>query len=116
MTQITDTRTRHNRPDILIIDNKSRKGTLIDVAIPVDRNINVKVAEKITKYKDLQIELQKMYDLVQVEIIPVVIGALGTVGKGFKNYIKKISPRANYDVIQKTALLGTAHILRNFLT
>ena len=75
MTQITDTRTRHNRPDILIIDKKSRKGTLIDVAIPVDRNINVKVAEKITKYKDLQIELQKMYDLVQVEIIPVVIGA-----------------------------------------
>ena len=114
--QITDARTLHNRPDILIVDRKTRKGTIIDVAVPNDRNINVKVAEKITKYKDLKIELQKMYDLIQVEIIPVIIGALGTVGKNFKNYVHKISPRANCDTIQKTAILGTAHIVRNFLT
>ena len=114
--QITDKKTAHNRPDILFVDKKTRKGLLIDVAVPNDCNINKKIAEKITKYKDLKIELQKMYDLVQIEIIPVVIGSLGTVGNSFKNYVKKISTRAQPDVIQKTVLLGTAHILRNFLT
>jgi hypothetical protein len=36
---------------------------LIDVAIPEDRNVIKKVAEKLLKYKDLIIEIQRMWNV-----------------------------------------------------
>jgi hypothetical protein len=47
---------------------------LIDVAIPGDRNVIKKEAEKILKYKDLTIEIQRMWN-VRTNVIPVIIGA-----------------------------------------
>ena len=44
------------------------------------------------------------------------MGALGTVSKGIIEYLKAVSKNLLFDVIQRTALLGTAHILRHFLT
>jgi len=38
---------------------------LIDVAIPGDRNMIKKEAEKILKYKDLTIEIQRMWNVKQ---------------------------------------------------
>jgi hypothetical protein len=51
---------------------------LLDVAIPVDRNVIQKKAEKILKYKDLTIEIQRMCN-VKTRVIPVIIGATGTI-------------------------------------
>jgi hypothetical protein len=45
----------NNKPDIIIRDNEKRKCMLIDVAIPGNRNVIKKEAEKILKYKDLTI-------------------------------------------------------------
>ena len=42
-----------NRPDIVIKYNKEKTCTLIDVAIPADRNVVQEVAEKKLKYKSL---------------------------------------------------------------
>jgi len=49
-------------------------------------------------------------------VIPVIIGATGTISKSFRNYLSDMP--GNYDVkeLQKTAILGTAHILRKMLT
>jgi hypothetical protein len=48
--------------------------------------------------------------------IPVLIGVTGTISKSFRRYVSDI-PR-NHDVkeLQKTAILGAAHILRKVLT
>jgi len=35
---------------------------LIDVAVPGDRNVTKKEAEKILKYKDLTMEIQRMWN------------------------------------------------------
>jgi hypothetical protein len=51
---------------------------LIDVAISGDRNVIKKGAEKIIKYKDLTIEIQRMWN-VNTRVIPVIIGATGTI-------------------------------------
>jgi len=51
---------------------------LIDAAISGDRNVIKKVAEKILKYKDLTIEIQRMWN-VETKVIPVIIGATGTI-------------------------------------
>ena len=49
---------------------------LIDVAISGDRNVIKKEAEKILKYKDLTIEIRRMWN-VKTKVIPVIIGRLG---------------------------------------
>ena len=48
---------------------------LIDVAISGDRNVIKKEAEKL-KYKDLTIEIQRMWN-VRKKVIPVITGRLG---------------------------------------
>ena len=46
----------------------------------------------------------------------MVIGALGAVSKDCRKYLEKLSVDAKLEVIQKTALLGTARILRKVLS
>ena len=50
----------NNKPDIIIRDNERGTCMLIDVAVSGDRNVIKKEAEKILKYKDLTIEIQRM--------------------------------------------------------
>ena len=47
-----------NRPDIIFKNTKEKICTPIDVAIPADRNVVQKEAEKKLKYKSLCIEMQ----------------------------------------------------------
>jgi len=63
---------------------------LIDVAISGDRNVIKKEAEKILKYKDLPIEIQRMWN-VKTEVIAVIIGATGTMSKYFRKYKSNIT-------------------------
>ena len=88
---------------------------IIDVAISGDRNVIEKEAEKILKYKDLTIEIQRMWK-VKTRVIPVIIGANGTISKSFRKYISNIPGNHEVKELQKTAILGTAHILRKVLT
>ena len=74
----TDREVTANRPDIIIKNEKEKTCTLIDVAIPADRNVVQKEAEKKLKYKSLCIEIQRMWNL-KCTIIPVIIGATGIV-------------------------------------
>ena len=60
MPIITGNNVGANRPDIVIHDSEARTYSLIDMAVPVNRNVNKKVAKKILKYKDVAIELEKM--------------------------------------------------------
>ena len=50
-----------------------------------------------------------------MQVVPVVIGALGSVSKGFDKWIEKLDIQCNVVDMQKTALLGTARILRKVL-
>ena len=76
----TDRTIPNNKPDIIIRDNEKGTCMLIDVAISGKRNVTKKETEKILKYKDLTIEIQRMWN-VKTKVIPVIIGATGTVSK-----------------------------------
>ena len=52
----TDKEIKANRPDIVVKDKKERTCLLIDMSIPTERNTSLKTMEKLTKYKDLEIE------------------------------------------------------------
>ena len=71
-------------------------------------------AEKILKYKDLTIEIQRMWN-VKTKVIPVIIGATGTVSKSFRKYVSNIPGKHEVKELQKPYILGTAHILRKVL-
>ena len=47
--------------------------------------------------------------------MPVVVGALVCISKGFKRWIEILGIEVNVGTVQKTALLGTARILRKVL-
>jgi len=87
---------------------------LIDVAISGDRNVIKKEAEKILKYKDLTIEIQRTCN-VKTKMIPVKIGATRTTSKSFRKYMSNVPGKHEVKELQKTAILGTAHILRKVL-
>ena len=61
-------------------------------------------------------DIQTVIRMRKVIVVPVVIGALGTVSVNFKEYMKRIGVNVRLEVIQKTALLGTAKILRKVLS
>ena len=81
---ITDRHVPCNKPDI-VIQEKSYRCQIIDVAIPSDYNIQNMAIEKMSKYVDLQIECQRIWN-EKVEVIPVIIGATGIVDKNMKKY------------------------------
>jgi hypothetical protein len=62
---------------------------LIDVEISGDRNVIKKEAEKILKYEDLTTEIQRMWN-VKARVIPVIIGATGTISESFREYLSSI--------------------------
>ena len=74
-----------------------------------------KEAEKILKYKDLTIEIQRTWK-VKTRVIPEIIGATGTISKSFRKYTSNIAGNHEVKELQKTAMLGTAHIFRKVLT
>ena len=84
------------------------------MTVPSDRNIALKEIEKKGKYKDLELEIQTMWHMKTV-VIPVVVGALGTVKKEMVENIKKLSERAT-DRDPKICMLGFARILRKVLS
>ena len=73
-----------------------------------------KEAERILKCKDLTIEIQRMWN-VKTKVIPVLKGATGTISKSFGKYASNIPGKYVVKKLQKTAILGTAHIIRKIL-
>jgi hypothetical protein len=99
-----------NRPDIIKKNKKEETITLINVAIPADRNVVQKEAEKKLKYKTLCIEMQRMWNL-KCTIIPVIIGATGIVTRNLRKNLEFVPEKYSIDSLQKTAILGTSHII-----
>jgi hypothetical protein len=91
-----------------------KERVLIDIAIPGVRNVIKREAEKILKYKDIIIEIQRIWN-VKTKVMPVKIGATGTISKSVRKYLSSIPGRHDIKELQKTATLGTAHILRKVL-
>ena len=102
------------RPDLIIINKRKRICKIIDFAVPEDNRINWKESEKKDKYLDLDRELKKLWNM-KVTIVPIVIGALGTVTKGLLKGLEDFEVGGRVETIQTTALLRTARILRRVL-
>ena len=101
------------RPDLIIINKRKRVCRIVDFAVPADHRINLKESEKKDKYQDLARELKKLWNM-KVTIVPVMIGALGTVTKGLLKGLEDLEVSGRVETIQTIALLRTARILETW--
>ena len=87
----------------LEIGEKKRTCKIVDFAVSADHSITLKESEKKNKYLDLARELQKLWN-IKVTIIPIVIGAFGTVTKGLLKGLEhlEIRGRGRVETIQTT--------------
>ena len=103
------------RPDIIMIDKEKKEALIVDIAVPADIRVAEKEKEKIEKYQDLKREIKRLWKLRTVQVVPVVISALGCVSKEFERWLENLNIEPEVGVMQKAALLGTAGILRKVL-
>ena len=97
----------------MVKDNKRKPCLQIVLLVPTDNNISVKEYYKISQFKDMENEVEKLYHL-KTTTLPVIVGALGMIKKRTDKHIYKITGHSQ--PIQKIALCGTAHLLRRILS
>ena len=105
----------HNKPDIVLFEKKTRECVIIDVACPFDTRVKEKAKEKIERYQDLKREIRKLWKCKNVKVVPIVIGALGTIEESCDKWIKSLELAKYKDLMQTACLLGTSRILRKVL-
>ena len=76
------------RPDTVIIDKKGQSCIIVDIAVPADGRVHEKEREKVEKYQDLRREIGRLWQLRKVHVVPVVVGALGSVTKEFDRWME----------------------------
>ena len=102
---------------LIIINPKKKKKKIckiVNFAVSADHRIKLKERENRDKYVDLARELKKLSN-IKVKIIPIVIGAFGTVTKRSLKGMKDLEVGERVETIQTTSLLKTARILRRVL-
>ena len=102
------------RPDFIIINKKKRNWKIFDFAVPANNKIKLKECEKKDKYFDLARELKKLWNM-KVTILPIVIGAFGTITKGLLKGLDDLDVGGLVETIQMTALMRTDRILKRVL-
>ncbi|CAK1584730.1 unnamed protein product [Parnassius mnemosyne] len=116
-TIITDKTIHFNRPDITMYDKNNKTTYLIDIAIPNTHNIQSTIAEKLTKYQDLAIELKRQWKAEAIHIVPLVISSTGVIPKSLQRTLDILQvPQHTLYTLQKAVILNTCRLTRKFLT
>ena len=86
----TDNRIAHNRPDIVLHNKTESICLIIEVGVPWDTGISAYEREKELKYQTLKYEIRRMWNVQDVIVIPVVIGATGVIKKSLNDNLQKL--------------------------
>ena len=81
---------------MVVIDREEKTWYIVDFAIPMDHHVKEKEEENIDKYMDFAAEVREQFR-VKTVIVPITIGALGTVPAKLSKLIEKL---VKYDVIE----------------
>ena len=112
----TDKKILHRKPDLVIKKKKEKKTVIVDFACPMDQNVEEKEKQKIEHYNELKFELEKLWN-TSIKIVPIVIGALGTVSNSLEKNLKHLNLESvQVHQLQKCVLLKTGNILRKHLS
>ena len=87
------------KPDIVVVNKAEKKCAIIGVAIPGDNRIGEKETVKMEKYQALKREIKNLWSMRKIEVIPVIVGALGRVSMKFEQWIERIGITVNVEDI-----------------
>ena len=104
------------KPDIVVWDKSKKEALVIEVSVPNDFGLNRAEREKMNKYQDLKNDLRQTWELENVEIIPVIVGATGLMKTNLKNYLKSVPGNPSADEVQLAAVTGTVSIIKRALS
>ena len=98
--------------------NKKTKNTiLIDIAVPNTHNLAKTITDKQNKYQELANEICAMWKQKAAQFILIVISSTGIITKSLSQSLTRLNLHPNtYTQLQKSVILGTCSILRDFLT
>ena len=71
MTVCTDKKLNHNRPDITVVRKDTQEWTLIDIAVPADKNIINTEEGKVDRHSDLAFETKRIHRALKMTVIPI---------------------------------------------
>jgi len=91
-------------------DKKENTCLLIVIAIPDESHVNRKETDKLSKYKDLDMAVSRMWK-VRTKTVPVITGALGTIRKGLHQNCQLLPSHLLTMELQKIMLMSTAHVI-----
>ena len=112
----TDKKLNHNKPDTITVKEKVNKTCLIiDPSCPFDYRKVVKEEEQLSNYDELKYKLTRIWSMKKVTIVPIVMGALGTVTERIDSWIEQIGIDCLVALLQKGCLLGSARIIRKVM-
>ena len=116
----TATKIPHNKPDLLLWDRDEKICQVIEFSFSADINVSRKVEEKVTAYGPLIRNLQIMYKDYHFKMLPVVVGALGTIPNATKESLKemkfsKTEINKLLRKLQNNSVRGTVKICKTFM-
>ena len=109
---------KHNKPDIVVWDKDNKRCQVIDISVPLDTNIEKSYDDKVTAYLPLVGELARLYREYKYEVVPVIIGALGTVNTKLLTSIDKLEladTKRTVRQIQKRAIIGSLKVVKTVM-
>ena len=83
----------------------------MDVAVCWDPLISERESEKTAKYQDFAIDVERRYQGWKVQVLPIVMGALGTVGKHSQD-LQAMGCFESYEIRLTVQKLQRAALLR----
>ena len=100
------------RPNLILVDKKPKSCVIIDVAIPDDiekyqfeereRERERQKERETERETETETELKRLWSLKKVEVVPVVVGALGSISKGFGGWMDTLGIKLNVGMVQKS--------------
>ena len=83
------------------MNKQEKKSIIIDIAVPADKRIGEKENEKVEKYQDLKREIARMWNMRTVQVVPIVVGSLGSVTKNLDKWLGKLNVKLVFHYYRK---------------
>ena len=89
---------------------------MIDTAVPSTHNLAKAITDKQNKYQELANKICAMWKQNAAQVIPIAVSSTAVIPKSLSQSLKRLNLHPNtYTQMQKSVILGTRSIVRNFL-
>jgi len=113
---LTDKTIPFNQSDITFMNKKTKNTFLIDKAVPNTHNLAKRITDRHNNYQELANEICDTWKQKAAQVIPTVISSTGEIPKSLSQSLTRLNLHPNtYIQLQKSVILGTCSIVRNFL-